>query len=273
MTANESVVAARKARSTKCRGCEPVAGQHRRRRQRQLLLADVVARPGPDASRPGPAAARASARRRRSARRPGRRSVGLMTMPPQVGQHVVAGRRIAAPPGRHRRQPQLLAEQVPAQRRQKGEQRRRLDQAAAQRVGHRDVARPHRLHQARHAQERVAAQLQRIAVVVVQPAEDDVDRLQAAEQLEVDAVVAARSGRRPRPGCSRGSGRGRRARNRSRCTARASAGRCAGCRGRAGRCRAGCRGRCGRTGPAAAPGSRGTRPGSMRDSTMRFSRA
>ena len=87
---------------------------------------------------------------------------------------------------------QLLAEQPPAQARQEGEQGRRLDQAAAERVGHGHVARPHRLHQPRHAEERVAAQLQRIAIVVVQPAQDHVHRLKTAEHLEINAVVAHR---------------------------------------------------------------------------------
>ena len=73
--------------------------------------------------------------------------------------------------------------------------RRRFEQAAAQRVGDRDVARPDGLDQAGHAEERVAAEFQRVAVVVVDPAEDDVDPLQAAEQS---------SGR---PGCRGPSGR------------------------------------------------------------------
>ena len=117
----------------------------------------------------------------------------LDDQPAQVRQDVVASLRLAAPP---RRRPTaaaaVLAEQVPAQLRQEGQQRRRLDQAAAQRVGHRHVARAHRLHQAGHAEERVAPQLQRIAEVVVEPAEDHVHRLQAAQQLEEDAVVAHR---------------------------------------------------------------------------------
>ena len=106
-----------------------------------------------------------------------------------------------------------------------------LHQAAAQRVGHRDVARAHRLHQARHAQQGVAAQLQRIAKVVVQAAQDHVHRLQAAQHLEEDAVVAHRQVAALDQRVSPGSGPGRRARNRSRCRGRASAGRCAGCRG------------------------------------------
>ena len=74
---------------------------------------------------------------------------------------------------------QLLAEQVAAEAGQEGQQRRRLDQAAAERVGDRDVAGAHRLHEARHAEQRVGAQLERIAEVVVEAAQDDVDRLEA----------------------------------------------------------------------------------------------
>ena len=47
-----------------------------------------------------------------------------------------------------------------------------------------------RFHQPGDAEQRVAAQLERIAEVVVEPAEDDVDRLQAVERLEEHAAVA-----------------------------------------------------------------------------------
>ena len=94
-------------------------------------------------------------------------------------------------------------------------------------------------------------------IVVVQPAEDHVDRLEAAEQLEEDAVVADRQvapldqrvaevagqvgvlevGLVVGPGRQEHDPRD--------------------CRDRAGRSPAGSRAGCGRTGPAAAPGSRG----------------
>ena len=41
-----------------------------------------------------------------------------------------------------------------------------------------------------HAEQRIAAQLQRIAEVVVEAAQDHVHRLQAGERLQVDAAVA-----------------------------------------------------------------------------------
>ena len=58
---------------------------------------------------------------------------------------------------------------------------------------------PRRLDEAGHAERRVAAQLERIAEVVVEPAEDDVDRLEAVERLDEDAADRAPSGRRLRP--------------------------------------------------------------------------
>ncbi len=103
---------------------------------------------------------------------------------------MVALPRLAAPPRRHRRQRQVLAEQVPAQAGQEGQHRRRLEHAAAERVGHGDAAGPHRLDQAGDAERRVAAQLQRIAEAVVHAAEHDVDRLQALDRLQEDGLVA-----------------------------------------------------------------------------------
>ena len=70
--------------------------------------------------------------------------------------------------------------------------RGRFDQTRAERVGDRDVAGANRLDQARHAQHRVLAQFERIAEVVVLAAHDQVHRQQAAERLEVDAIVADR---------------------------------------------------------------------------------
>ena len=73
-----------------------------------------------------------------------------------------------------------------------GQQRRGLDQTAPQRVGHGHVPGPHSLDQARDSEERVAAELQRIAIIVVEPAEDHVHRLKPAQQLEINAIVADR---------------------------------------------------------------------------------
>jgi len=45
---------------------------------------------------------------------------------------------------------------------------------------------------ARHAERRVRAQLERVAEVVVEAAQDDVDAVEAPERLEVDAALAHR---------------------------------------------------------------------------------
>ncbi len=75
-----------------------------------------------------------------------------------------------------------------------------------------------RIEQAGHAERRVAAQLERVAEVVVQAAQDHVHALEAAQRLEEDAVVAHRQVAAPRPAGSRGSAPGRRARSRFRCS-------------------------------------------------------
>jgi hypothetical protein len=70
-----------------------------------------------------------------------------------------------------------------AKPRQESHDRRTLQQARAQRVGHRDVARPQRLQQSRHAEDGIVAQFQRVAKIVVHAAENDMDLLQAAQVL------------------------------------------------------------------------------------------
>jgi hypothetical protein len=56
----------------------------------------------------------------------------------------------------------------------------------------RDVAGTHGLQQARNAERRIAAQFERVAVVVIQPAEQRMYTPQAAECSEVDAIAAHR---------------------------------------------------------------------------------
>ena len=97
---------------------------------------------------------------------------------------------LPAPPRRHAGQFQFLAEQMPAQAWKEGEQRRAFSQARAKGVGHGDVSRPRGLHQSRHAEKGIAAQLDRIAERVINPAQDDIDRLQAFERLQEDALIA-----------------------------------------------------------------------------------
>ena len=81
---------------------------------------------------------------------------------------------------------------LPAQRRQKRHDRRRLDHARSERVGDRHVAGADGFDESGHAERRVAAQLERIAEAVVESPEDDVDRLQAFERLDEDAAIANR---------------------------------------------------------------------------------
>ncbi|MCY1512066.1 hypothetical protein D9M68_465130 [compost metagenome] len=109
--------------------------------------------------------------------------------PLQRFAHTLPG---AAPPGAHRGQQQLFAQQALADPRQEAEQARRLQHPAAQGVGHQHPAVAHRIQQAGHAQGRVGAQLQGVAVVVVEAAQHGVDALQAAQGLEVEGGVAHR---------------------------------------------------------------------------------
>ena len=71
-----------------------------------------------------------------------------------------------------------------------GEQRRVLEHAAAERVDDRDAADPARLDQPGHAEVGVGPQLERIAPRRVDPAQDHVDRLEAAERAHPHPTVA-----------------------------------------------------------------------------------
>jgi hypothetical protein len=81
---------------------------------------------------------------------------------------------------------------VAADARQEARQRGRFEQARAQRVGHQHLAGAHRAEQAGHAEGRVGAQLDRVAEVVVEAAQDGVHALEARDGLEEDGVVAHR---------------------------------------------------------------------------------
>ena len=67
-----------------------------------------------------------------------------------------------------------------ASARQESEPRRRFEHAGAERVGQHHAPGAHRAEQTRHAERRVAAQLQRIAVIIIQAAQDGVHALQPA---------------------------------------------------------------------------------------------
>ncbi len=83
-----------------------------------------------------------------------------------------------------------LAEQLLTDGRQDARQRRRLEDACAERVRDEHASRAPRLHEARNAERRVGAQLEWIAVVVVQAAQNRVDLPKTGDRLEEDAIVA-----------------------------------------------------------------------------------
>ena len=108
----------------------------------------------------------------------------------QVIEHVAALALLAAPPRREARHRELLVEEVLAQARQEAQERVALDEAGAERIADRDRAGARRLQQPRHADQRVRAQLERIAKLGVDAAHDEVDALEPLDGLQVDAVVA-----------------------------------------------------------------------------------
>ncbi len=75
---------------------------------------------------------------------------------------------------------------------QKRHERRALQQSAPQRVGHRDVPGSQGPDEPRHAQHGIIPQLERIAPIIIHPAQHDIDRLQPGERLQEHAVVPHR---------------------------------------------------------------------------------
>ena len=182
---------ARDEEGTQHRGAwfHPLDAQRRRGGKTQDRLADPAARLGEDAGAQllqfrlaagGP-------EERSAARRAGQR---LDDHPRKMGQHVAAVARLAAPPGLDRLQPQRLAEEVTGDRREETQQGGVLQQAAAQRVGHRHAAPTHAVEQPGHAELRLGPQLERVAPVVVDPAQDHVDRLRRGQRALPDTAAA-----------------------------------------------------------------------------------
>ena len=108
----------------------------------------------------------------------------------ELAQRVAHDGPLPAPPGGLRRQCQRFTQQVPRQGRQKTQQRAGLQKGRTRCVHHGHVAGANHLQQAWHAQRGVGAQLQRVQKFVIQPLEQTVDRLQALEGFEEQAVVA-----------------------------------------------------------------------------------
>ena len=68
--------------------------------------------------------------------------------------------------------------------------RRRFEQAAAERIRDNDIARAHRLQQARHAEQRFAAQFERIAKAIVDAAENQIHRFETGQCFQENLIVA-----------------------------------------------------------------------------------
>src|SRR5580658_2554332 len=96
---------------------------------------------------------------------------------------------LAAPPGRNGWKYQALAKQMLGKTGKKWHDRRRLNQAAPQCIGNDDVSSHDGVDQARHAEQRLAAQFERIAEAVIHSAQNYVDALQSIYCLEVDGPV------------------------------------------------------------------------------------
>ena len=190
----------------------------RRVRQRQELLDDVGVRGGAEPLRPFPAGVRIEVgEEHRLHRRVGERRLDHAFCEPAPG--IGERRGFTAPPGGNGRRLQRLAEEPLADRREEREQRRRLDDAHAERVDDHHVPRAPRLHEAGHSQLRVRPELERIAIVVVEPAKNGVNRPEAGDRLQVDATVAHGQVAPLDQRRTRAGGRDRRARSRSRRTA------------------------------------------------------
>src|SRR5579862_1323742 len=96
--------------------------------------------------------------------------------------------RLAAPPGRDRRKRQRLAEQPLGESRKKSEPRCRFEHAAAESVREYDAARSRGSRETRNAERGAAAQLERIAIVVIETPQQRVNALQARQCLQINRV-------------------------------------------------------------------------------------
>ncbi|KAI3483332.1 hypothetical protein L1887_53787 [Cichorium endivia] len=162
---------------------------HRRLGQLRQLLGDVGVGTRPQALGQRPALGRIQVpaqQRLEALRRECRLEQQFRHLLQCLGQR----RRLAAPPAGDGRQDQLLAQQSLADRRQETRQSGRLQDAAAQCIGHQHPPLAYRIQQAGDAQGGVGAQFEGIAEIVVEPAQDGMHPAQAAEGLEVDGAIA-----------------------------------------------------------------------------------
>ena len=168
---------------------EPGSGPHGARRRQRALLGDEVLGPRRDEAaqsslvgsaeliaEPDPAPAAAEG--------------GLHHEAVELVDHEPQRLGLATPPGGHRRQEEVLIEQVPTEGRKECQEGRALEQARTEGVGDGDSAGSGGLHQAGNAEHRFRAQFEWVAVAVIDTAQDDVHRLQTLERLQADLETA-----------------------------------------------------------------------------------
>ena len=110
--------------------------------------------------------------------------------PGEIVQHVSAGLGSAAPPGLDGGEAEILTEEMFAQGGKKGQKGGRLEDAGAEGVGDGNGFFADGLEETGNPEIGTGEQFERIAEIVVDATEDDIDALQTAEGLEKDAAVA-----------------------------------------------------------------------------------
>ncbi len=95
----------------------------------------------------------------------------------------------STPPGLGAPEGEVLAEQGGGQCVEEAGQRRILDDPAPQRIDHCHPAASGHLQESGHTEEGIGPELDRVAPLVVDPPDDHVDRVEAAERAEPHAVV------------------------------------------------------------------------------------
>jgi hypothetical protein len=107
----------------------------------------------------------------------------------EIGEDLRPGLLVAAPPGGHRLEEEILPEQRPAHRRQEGTEGGVFDEPRAEGVGQGDVASARRLRQAGRAEQRIRPELEGVAPRIVDETQHDVGRLQPAHGPDGDPAA------------------------------------------------------------------------------------
>ena len=113
---------------------------------------------------------------------------GFDDQPLQIGQDMLKLFRVAAPPGLHGRQHEILSEQHPCKPGKSAHQRRALEHPAAERICNCDISGTHRVRQPRYPEIGILTQFDGITIAVVHAAQNHMDRSQPFECLEPDTV-------------------------------------------------------------------------------------